>query len=60
MKMKNFVSLFPCADRLAPDPASPFLRLPNLNALCAALTLEELLRCALAMSCCARGLVARR
>lgn len=51
MKMKNFVSLFPCAAHLreAPSiPASPFLEMPNLNAVCSAVFVEELLRCGLA------------
>lgn len=48
--MKNFVSLFPCAGHLLPSaPASsPFLELPNLNAVCSSLLIEELLRCGLA------------
>ena len=46
VKMKNFVSLFPCASHLtaASAPPSPFMRLPNLNAVYAALLIEELLR----------------
>ena len=48
IKMKNFVSLFPCAGHLLPPAPSPFLDLPNLNFLCATLFIEELLRCGLA------------
>jgi len=49
MKMKNFVSLFPCAGHLlSPHLSTPFLQLPNLNAVCATLVVEELLRCGLA------------
>lgn len=50
VKMKNFVSLFPRASHLASTaaPSSPFLRLPNLNALYSSLFFEELLRCGLA------------
>jgi len=44
MKMKNFVSLFPVADRLVASPAAPYLQLPKLNALHGTLLLEELLR----------------
>ena len=44
MKMKNFVSLFPVADRLAASPATPYLQLPNLNILHGVLLIEELLR----------------
>ena len=47
VKMKNFVSLFPCSRNLAPRP-SPFSQLPNINALWSALLLEELLRSGLA------------
>ena len=47
VKMKNFVSLFPCSRNLAPRP-SPFSQLPNVNALWSALLLEELLRSGLA------------
>ena len=32
VKMKNFVSLFPSSDALAPRP-SPFSQLPNINVL---------------------------
>ena len=49
VKMKNFVALFPCAGHLLPPAApSPFLQLPNLNAVCASLVVEELLRGGLA------------
>lgn len=48
MKMKNFVSLFPCSGHLLAPSASPFMHLPNINALCAAMFLEEMLRSGLA------------
>ena len=47
VKMKNFVSLFPSSDALAPRP-SPFSQLPNINVLWAALLVEELLRSGIA------------
>jgi len=44
MKMKNFVSLFPVADRHVVSPLAPYLQLPNLNILHGVLLVEELLR----------------
>lgn len=46
MKMKNFISLFPCVKSLANN--CPFSKQPNLNLLWSAVFVEELLRCGLA------------
>ena len=46
VKMKNFVSLFPCAKSCA--PLSAFSSSPNLNALWSSVLVEELLRSGLA------------
>jgi menaquinone-specific isochorismate synthase len=44
VKMKNFVALFPSASHPVLPAPSPFLQLPNYNAVHAAIFLEELLR----------------